>query len=169
MRLIFLLRPPTPILFHFFNFALWPRCFFHTILIFLIFGRFHFSKTGHLCILTFEMDNNSRYKPKFMRAFLYTFPWKISICVLVFAVWPKIQYPIAFLGVRSQRCTISINSKHRAIFSDTFHDVWPIYFCYFNRFWSWYWNSYRFKMLWIRWQEFQYQDHKRRWYVRLSE
>ena len=22
---------------------------------------------------------------------------------------------------------------------------WPIYFCYFNRFWSWYLNSYRFK------------------------
>ena len=65
--------------------------------------------------------------------------------VFVFAVWPKIQYPIAFLGVWSQICTISIDSKHWVFFSDTFHEVWHIYFWNLVRFWFWYWNSCRFK------------------------
>jgi len=91
------------------------------------------------------MDNEIRYEPKFVNPFLYTFTLEILICVFVFAVWPKIQYPIAFLGVWSQICTISIDSKHWVFFSDTFHEVWHIYFWNLVRFWSWYWNSCRFK------------------------
>jgi len=76
-----------------------------------------------ISIITIAIDVRFRYGPNFVSAFFDTFILIIFICNSFFTVLRKIQQARVFgalFRVRSQICTISIDSKYWVIFSDVF-------------------------------------------------